>query len=190
MDNKYNDENRTHRRLKKAYCQLLSQKNHKLISVKELTDCAEMSRAGFYLHFDSIEDFSYQCSQYLIRKITSQIIFWLSQGKENLEKNCKKQNLLLTQGDRELFCHYVKQEMYFPGKSSFDTLAPMYYEFFAEKFSLSAEQCSKNKEMRFFIRALSASIMDTIVNYDSKKTAREISYVYLIWEKLFPEYKL
>ncbi len=187
---KYDDENRTHRRLRKAYTFLISQKSYKEISVKELVDYAEMSRAAFYLHFDSIEDFSFQCSQYLIKKITSQMFRWLDGGKDNAEKNCKKRNLLLDETDRELFCQYVRQEIYFTGYSSMDTIAPMYYDFLQRRFGLTVEECIADMNLCFFIRAFSATIMETLMNYDSKKAARELQYVFMIWDKLLPQYKL
>ncbi len=190
MEKQSNSVFRTHRRLRKAYAELLSRKSYKTISVKELTDHAEMSRAAFYLHFDSIEDFSFETSQYLIRKITSQLIFWLSDGRENLEKNCKKRNLLIDENDRNLFAQYKEQEIYFTGKSSFDIVAPMFFEFVSERFGVSFEECSENWKLIFFIRAFAASIMDSIAGYDGKRMYSELTYVFMIWNKLFPEYKL
>lgn len=190
MEYKFDDGLRAHRRLMKAYTSLLSSESYKSVSVKKLTDTAEMSRAAFYLHFDSMEDFSYQCSQYLIRKISKQMIHWLSQGPGMIEYTCKKRNLLIDETDRELFRQYVRQEIYFPGYSSFDTLSGMYYEFVAERFSVSVEECKNNSNLNFFIRAFSASIMDSIADYDSKKMCRDMHYVFMIWNKLLPEYQL
>lgn len=190
MDNSYNDNLRTHRRLRKAYTVLLSRKNYKDISVKELTEYAEMSRAAFYLHFDSIEDFSFECSQYLIKKITSQMIFWLDGGSEAVVESCRKRNLIIDETDRELFGCYLSQEIYFPGKSSFDTIVPMYCEFLNRRFGLTEEECRSNGKLMFFIRAFSASIMDSVADYNSKNMARDMKYVFMIWDQLFPEYKL
>lgn len=190
MDNQSNSILRTQRRLRKAYTVLLENKNYKSISVKELTEYAEMSRAAFYLHFDSIEDFSFECSQYLIRKISSQMVFWLSDGRENIEKNCKKKNLLIDENDRKLFCQYLHQEIYFTGKSSFDVVTSIFYDFVAERFGVSREECRTDSKLNFFIRAYAASIMESVDQYESKRMSKEISYVYTIWEKLFPEYKL
>lgn len=186
----YNDSIRAHRRLRKAYTVLLNRKNYKSVSVKELTEYAEMSRAAFYLHFESIEDFSFQCSQYLIKKITSQMLLWLGDGRSNIEKNCKRRNLLLDETDMELFLCYLEQEIYFAGYSSMDTIFPMFCEFLSEKFGISFDECSANSKLRFFIRAFSSTIMESLVKYDSKKMAKELKYVFMIWDKLLPEYKL
>lgn len=190
MNSKYDESIRTHRRLKKAYAILLANKSYKTITVKELADSAELSRAAFYLHFESIEDFSFQCSQYLIRKLTEQMLLWLGDGRENIEKNCKKRNLLLDEVDRDLFLQFVKQEIYFFGYSSMDTIAPMYYAFMNEKFGIEPECCAKNNELRFFIRAFSATLMESFYDYDSKKMARDLEYVFTIWDRLLPQYRL
>lgn len=190
MENQSNSILRTKRRLRKAYSALLESKNYKSISVRELTDYAEMSRAAFYLHFDSIEDFSFECSQYLIRKITAQMIFWLSDGRENIEKNCKKKNLLIDENDIKLFCQYLHQEIFFTGKSSFDVVAPMFYYFVSERFNVPQDVSRTDSKLNFFIRAYAVSIMDSVAQYDSKRMSKEISYVYTIWDKLFPDYKL
>ncbi len=190
MEMTNNNDIRTHRRLRKAYTALLEKKNYKSITVKELTEYAEMSRAAFYLHFDSIENFSFECSQYLIRKITSQMIFWLSEGRDKLNENCRKRKLLIDENDRELFSYYVKQEIYYSDYSSFGVIAPIYYEFLSERFSVSTEELKNSSKLNFFIRAFSASIMDSIENYDSKRMIKELTYVFMIWDMLFPEYKL
>lgn len=47
---------RTKKRLKESLTQLLSQKSIKDISVKELTDLADINRCTFYLHYQDIFD--------------------------------------------------------------------------------------------------------------------------------------
>ena len=190
MNNKYDESIRTHRRLKKAYAMLLAKKSYKTITVKELVDHAEMSRAAFYLHFASIDDFSFQCSQHLIRTLTAQMLLWLGGGRENTEQCCKKKNLLPDEIDRELFVYFLEQEIYFEGYSSMDTIMPMYYDFMKEKFGVEPEDCAKNKSLSFFVRAFSATLMESFYDYDSKKMARELNYVFAIWDKLLPQYKL
>jgi AcrR family transcriptional regulator len=57
--------------LKKGFAQLLSQKDIKDISVKELTDLADVNRGTFYLHFKDIYDLQEQLENEIIEEITT-----------------------------------------------------------------------------------------------------------------------
>ncbi len=62
-------EKKTKRSIKNAFIQLRSQKPLEKISVKELTELAEISKATFYLHYHDIYDLSHQLQMEVIQNI-------------------------------------------------------------------------------------------------------------------------
>lgn len=187
MSEKSNAVLRTERRLRAAYAELLSEKNYKEVSVKELADRAEMSRAAFYLHFGSLEEFSLYCKKHIIAEVSRQLIFWLD-NRENIDDICKKRNLIISQIDRELFSYYFRQEIYFEDRD-FHTVNPYFYDYFREKFT-DVFISGNLAKVDFFIRAFSVTSMDLFDFYNSERAKKELKYVFLIWDKLFPEYPL
>lgn len=187
MEEKSNAVLRTERRLRAAYAELLGEKNYKEVNVKELTDRAEMSRAAFYLHFGSLDEFALYCKRQLIKEITRQLIYWLD-NRENIDEICKKRNLIIAQFDCELFSCYFRQEIYFEDRD-FYTVNPYFYDYFRIKFSETfiTENISK---IDFFIRAFSVTSMNLFDSYNSERAKNELKYVFLIWDKLFPDYRL
>ncbi len=187
MEEKSNAVIRTERRLRAAYAELLSKKSHKEISVKELADKAEMSRAAFYLHFGSLEEFSFNCKYHLMSELTRQLIFWLD-SRGNIEYVCKKKNLIISQADRELFCCYFLQKIYFEDPD-FQYIRQSFCKYFKEKFSdeFVFENASK---IDFFVRAYSVTFMDLFVEYNGERAKKELKYVFQLWDKLFPGFSL
>lgn len=184
MEEKSNAVLRTEKRLRVAYAQLLSEKNYKDINVKELCDRAEMSRATFYLHFGSLEEFTYHCKKHIIREISRQLIFWFD-NRNDIDNICRKRNLIISQSDRELFKGYFQQEIYFKDPDDY-TVNPYFYDYFKEKYSESF--VSENIEkIDFFIRAYSVTFMEVFISYSSEPVKKELKYVFLMWDRLFPE---
>lgn len=64
---------KTLRSIKNAFIQLRAHKPLERISVKELADLAEISKATFYLHYHDVYDLSEQMQQEVIRDILKDI---------------------------------------------------------------------------------------------------------------------
>lgn len=188
MEEKSNAVLRTEKRLRTAFAQLLCEKSYKDINVKELADYADMSRATFYLHFSSLDEFFRYCKRYLIEVFFRQLIYFLD-NRDNLDEVCKRSNLIVSHTDRELFAQYRCQEIYFVGEYDFNTVNPYFYEYFTRKFS--DKFVSENTvKIDFFIRAFSVTAMELFDNYSKDRAKREMYYTFLIWDKLFPDYEL
>ena len=59
-------EKKTKRSIKKAFLQLRAQKPLEKITIKELSELAEISKATFYLHYKDIYDLSSQLQNEVI----------------------------------------------------------------------------------------------------------------------------
>ena len=188
MEEKSNAILRTEKRLRTAFAQLLEEKSYKEISIKELTETADMSRAAFYLHFADLKEFSLYCKKYLIGEISRQLIYFLD-NRNNLDEVCRRSKLTVSQTDRALFSHYKSQEIYFVKDYDFFTVNPYFYDFFRQRFSDEFVSENLNK-LEFFIRAFTVTEMDLFENYSKDRAKKEMHYTFLVWDKLFPDCKL
>ncbi len=179
---------RTERRLRKAFTELLCEKSYSSITVKELADRAEMSRATFYLHFDSIYSFSLYCKKYLIEELSHQLLCFLD-NREKLDEVCKRSNLLISLSDRKLFMQFYLQEIYFSEDMDFLHANPYFIDFFVKRFSeiFVSENIIK---INFFIRSYTVTLMELFCNYSKERALRELHYTFLVWDKLFPDNKI
>lgn len=66
-------EKKTKRNIKDAFLQLRAHKPLERITVKELSEMAEISKATFYLHYKDIYDLSEQLQDDIIQKILENI---------------------------------------------------------------------------------------------------------------------
>lgn len=66
-------EKKTKRSIKNAFIQLRTEKPLERISVKELSELAEISKATFYLHYHDIYDLSEQLQKELLQNVLSSI---------------------------------------------------------------------------------------------------------------------
>ncbi len=57
---------RTIKAIRNAFCQLVLEKDFKDISIKELTELAEINRKTFYLHFSSLDDLIHQLQKDIV----------------------------------------------------------------------------------------------------------------------------
>ncbi len=188
MENKTNAVLRTEKRLRVSFAELLEDKNYKDISVKELTDNAEMSRAAFYLHFDCMDAFLRYCKKHLIQVISEQLIVFLD-NRGRLDEVCKRSNLIIPASDRDLFFQYRSQEIYFIKDRDFNTVNPYFYEYFRKRFS--DEFVEKNAtKLDFFIRAYTVTAMELFDDYSRERAKKEMKYTFMVWDKLFPDYEL
>lgn len=67
-------EKKTKRSIKNAFLQLRAQKPLERITIKELSELAEISKATFYLHYKDIYDLSSQLQDEVIQEILDSII--------------------------------------------------------------------------------------------------------------------
>lgn len=188
MEEKSNAVLRTEKRLRTAYTQLLCEKNYKDINVKALTASADMSRAAFYLHFADLEDFSLYCKKHLIGEISRQLICFLD-NRNNLDEVCRRSKLTVSETDRELFCMYRKQEIYFIKDRDFVSVNPYFYDFFRQRFSDKFVEENLQK-LDFFIRAYTVTEMELFEDYSRERAKKEMQYTFMLWDRLFPDYKL
>lgn len=188
MERKTNAVLRTEKRLRVSLSELLRDKNYKNVSVKELTDNAEMSRAAFYLHFDSMDTFLRYCKKHLMKVLSEQLIAFLD-NRERLEEVCKRSNLVVSTSDRDLFMQYRSQEIYFIKDRDFNTVNAYFYEYFRKRFS--DEFVEKNEtKLEFFIRAYTVTAMELFDDYSRDRAKKEMQYTFMVWDKLFPENEL
>lgn len=188
MQEKNKASERTKRRLRTAFCQLLNENNYRHISVKDLTDAADMSRAAFYLHFSSMAEFMLYCKNHIIDEFCKQLIFFI-EHKDNLDEVCRKSNLIISGTDRQLFLQYRKQEIYFQEAPDYNAVKPHFVSFFDDRFS---EGFSEKNSLKFdfFVRAYTITFMGIFDEYSREKSVKELGYTFFVWDKLFPDYKL
>lgn len=67
-------ERKTKRSIKNAFLQLRAQKSLERITIKELAELAEISKATFYLHYKDIYDLSSQLQNEVIQNILDSVI--------------------------------------------------------------------------------------------------------------------
>ena len=86
--------NKTGRRLRKAYCRLLKEIGEDKISVSNLTEEADISRATFYLYYQNIDEFKEDTQKYIMSLFIKQIRMFLDAGKAGAQQACKRKNLI------------------------------------------------------------------------------------------------
>lgn len=180
------------RRLRYAAYQIISvdKKEIEKISVSELTEKADLSRATFYNYYNSMEAFSEETLDYLCRVLINQLFKFFSEGRENLRKNCKEKNLLLLHEDRLLLSvigGFVDFSLVEKGLgivwSTFEK------ELIYTVFDKEAAAKYMN-EIRFFATAYVLSISESFIEgADSERLEREINYMFDLWNILFPDDK-
>lgn len=180
---------KTHRRLRKAYCRIIRKNQYDKMSVSSLVEEADISRATFYLYFQSLEEFEADTFKYASALFVEQIVEFLLAGKTKAKETCKRKNLIFTEDDFELFScsHSVNSRFDFNEKVykiTFDELLNRIDKYFDKSF------IKKNKD-RFdlFYIGYVCVMTENFLDYHSSKVYRDILRSAEIWDCLFPKYK-
>ena len=184
--NRNSNEKRIIRRLRNAYAYLLSQHPEEPVSVTELTDCAEMARATFYLHYENMDAFRKDCFVYILQRVLQQCRSWFENGRSGIAEGCKKNKLLLTSLDRELLAALIRQQAfveYYDLLQTFDLTQEM-NTFYADKAFLTTADYGKCK---LFFVGFVTSCMGDLMEYSSSKMRLHLSYMFDIFEHLFAQ---
>lgn len=185
--NTSNADKRIFRRLRAAYAQLLQENGIDEITVTELTEQADMSRATFYLHFNNIDEFRNECFKYIATTSIRQCGLWFEAGRDGIAEAGKKKNLLMGQSDRDLLRFYMSQQVYKEYHNLFVFFdIPTGMHIFTDKWSDTFIEQNSGKLTVFFTGCL-INIMPHLHDYNSKKLQQEMLYIFEIWDYLFPE---
>ncbi len=181
------NKSKINRRIIVAYGKCVKHKKSLDIKVSELCECADLSRATFYLHFSDMENFLRCCNLYFAKKIFQQGLHWLENGKNEYETIFKHRNLLLSDDDRETLCILLKYNMFFVPEDHnviVDILCS-----FAEKKGPPLNDVQKRK-MNVFGRAYGINVTELLGDYSSTKAKSAFDYNVKIWNILFPDNKI
>lgn len=180
---------KTHRRLRKAYCRLLKEKQADKINVSSLTEEADISRATFYLYYQNVDEFKEDTYKYIVTLYIDQIRIFLEAGKQGAQQACKRKNLLFTDDDFDLFSCLIADTVDFGfGKQTYNFVFQHFAEhvlvYFGEKF------VKKNKD-RFdlFYIGYAGAMRNNFLDYHPDKVYRDILRAMEMWDVLFPKYK-
>ena len=180
---------KTHRRLRKAYCRLIRKNQYDKMSVSSLVEEADISRATFYLYFQSIEDFKDDTFEYLLSLFAQQIIEFLLAGKTKAKETCKRKNLIFTEDDFELFSRICSVTPRFDfNKKVYDTSFDKHLDHVSKYFDKSFIKKNKDRFNLFYI-GYACVMMENFLDYHSSKVYRDILRSAEIWDFLFPEHK-
>ena len=76
---------KTRTALKSALTTLMKQKNINSISVKELTDLADINRGTFYLHYKDVSDLLSQSEDDLLDELKATVNLWCAYSYQKTE---------------------------------------------------------------------------------------------------------
>lgn len=176
---------KTKRQLRKALNIMLRTVDINKISVKQLTQVADLSRATFYVYYSNVEEFFQDTINYFYSIISKQLIKFLEDGRENAAANCKRKNLLLTEEDIELFTTLINcnSNFYFIHNGmTYGCIAVSDYL----KKTFGDEYYNNNfSRIHFFVRGYVFTMNENMVNYDPEKNYRDLIRIFNLWDFLF-----
>lgn len=182
-------EQRLFNRLDKAYCVLLQEKSPDKITVTELTKQADMARATFYLHFDSMEQFHLQCVSRLLSLCLRQCTAWFCAGREGIQQACRRSRFMLTPTDCALiekliltdgFLDYFSVLHFSDTHTAMRIFCPQWTDGFIEE---------NRGALSVFFAGFLASTLPCLPNYNSRAMCTQMAYIFEIWEYFFPDRK-
>lgn len=167
-------------RLYEAFAKRVSKTDEKL-SVSILCEKAGVSRASFYIHFKSIDDFETQCRNYIIEKIFEQIyIFMKHKADPNI---CQR---ILSDTDIKVLKYFTNRHTYWDFASSANRI--IWSKF--EKLMIAEwgeDFYESNKDtFEFALNGSVASLYFDLLDYDDKKFRTNMVYIANIASELFP----
>lgn len=133
---------RTKKRLRIALAELIRKKGSGKISVSDLVEEANLTRATFYSYYDSFESFYEEEFTRAQAAFAEQIVTFLTEGKENARESSKKHNLIITSDERELLSALLvnRQEEFI----SIAHLGVMFNAFYEIRFKLFSPETLEN----------------------------------------------
>ncbi len=176
-------EDKIDKRLRFALLSLLQNDSAGKITVTKLCDRALLSRAAFYMHYEDIDDFIYKTLLSYCSLMAQQGLDWLFLTGDKRESSFKRKNLLFCEEDRELFGQLSRNGVFCDigdEKELFDMFFAGIAEHYGEVFVKD-----NNEKLIFFVRSYMIFLQGTICNYEPKKAKAEISYISVIWDRLF-----
>ena len=180
---------KTHRRLRKAYCRLIRKNQYDKRSVSSLVEEADISRATFYLYFQSLEEFEADTFKYASALFAEQIVKFLLAGKSKAKETCKRKNLIFTDDDFELFSCICSVTLRFDfNKKVFDTFFDKHLDYICKYFDKSFIKKNKDRFNLFYI-GYACVMIENFLDYHSSKVYRDILRSAEMWDFLFPEHK-
>jgi AcrR family transcriptional regulator len=176
-----------HRRLRKSYVILRQKKQDDEITVSNLVEEADISRAAFYLHYKNLDEFRLEAERYIMTLYIDQLLIFLEAGRENVREVCRKRNLILSEADRELFKLFFENHLGFT-EARVDFVFKEAYARALEKFG---ENFVKKHKAGFdlFLIGYIASMRVNMFDYHSEKVYRDMIRTFDIWDALFREEK-
>lgn len=135
-------------KLIRAYSRLLK-KETKKIGVSLLCETAEVSRASFYIYYNSLSEFEKSLGNYMMNKFFEQSTYLLSCSEEELEKFIKKENFFFNKYELIILKHMISGSKYL----DFAAFADSYYLKEKEASLFSEDVWEKHKQkLDFFSR--------------------------------------
>ncbi len=176
-----------HRRLRKAYVILRQKKEDDEITVSDLVEEADISRAAFYLHYKNFAEFRLETERYIMALYIDQLLVFLDAGRENVREVCRKRNLILSESDIEIFKLFFENHLGFT-EARVDFVFKEAYTRALEKFG---ENFVKKHKAGFdlFLIGYIASMRVNMFDYHSEKVYRDMIRTFDIWDVLFREEK-
>ncbi len=184
-----NANTKTQRRLRKAYCRLLKEKDADKISVSSLTEEADISRATFYLYYQNIDEFKEDTFKYIISLFIKQIRMFLEAGKTGAQQVSKRKNLIFTDDDFDLFyCLFSDGRVFGFDKYVFEFAFRDFSDHITVYFDKKFVKKNKDRFDLFYI-GYAGAMRNNFLDYHSDKVYRDILRTIEIWDFLFPKHK-
>lgn len=169
------------KRLFKAFSKIAS-RNCEKMTVSELCEKAEVSRAGFYVHYKDIEDFYNRCQDYIINKLYEQMLIILNYNSDSSDSQLK---IIFREDDIELLKAFTGKHsyMYFAEKAN-SIFAPKFKTLMIERWG---EEYYKEKEtmFEFALNGSVATLYFDLINFDKETFIKNMHYITSIMKELF-----
>lgn len=177
-----------HRRLRKAYVILRQKKEDDEITVSNLVEEADISRAAFYMHYKNFEEFRIEAERYIMALYIDQLLIFLDADRESIREVCRKRNLILSESDRELFKLFFENHLGFTE----DRVDFVFKEAYARALEKFGENFVKKHRAGFdlFLIGYIASMRNNMFDYHSDKVYRDMIRTFDIRDILFPDEKM
>lgn len=161
----------------------LADKKVEKISVSELCKKAGISRASFYIYYDSLDDLIKKTRDYVIEKMHSQlsVILDIKDGAE-----ISKDSILFSDTDISLLKGFTEKHVYWDfAIDANNIIAPRCRKKMIERWG--EEYYRENEEVfEFMINGGAAMLYLDLVDFDKEKYIRNMNYITGIAKELFP----
>lgn len=149
-------------KLMAAYSRLVEKKDEK-ITVITLCEKADVSRASFYIYYNSLDEFVNKVSLYIIDKLFMQSVKIITCRDADLSFVIKKENLFFNEGEIKILRNMISGVNYI----DFAILAESYYVDRKNDPLFSEEMWKNHKdEIDLFSRGYIPILLVNLINYD------------------------